>query len=57
MYGEDVAVLAGDALLAFAFEHIANATPTHVPRDRVIRVLAEMAHASGARGLVAGQVS
>ncbi|KAK9167101.1 hypothetical protein Scep_002292 [Stephania cephalantha] len=26
VYDEDVAVLAGDALLAFAFEHVANAT-------------------------------
>jgi hypothetical protein len=27
VYGEDIAILAGDALLSFAFEHVARATP------------------------------
>ena len=36
-YGEDVAILAGDALLSFSFEHIARATPT-VSAERVLRV-------------------
>ena len=37
VYGEDVAILAGDALLAFAFEHIARATK-NVPAERVVQV-------------------
>lgn len=37
VYGEDVAILAGDALLSFAFEHIARDTQG-VPPERVIKV-------------------
>lgn len=55
IYGEDVAVLAGDALLAFAFEHIATQTKG-VPSDRIVRVIGELANCIGADGLVAGQV-
>lgn len=55
VFGEDVAVLAGDALLAFAFEHIATATKG-VPPSRIVRVIGELAKAIGAEGLVAGQV-
>ncbi|KAK7309269.1 hypothetical protein RJT34_05844 [Clitoria ternatea] len=55
MFGEDVAVLAGDALLAFAFEHIAAATEGVSPR-RVVRVIGELAKSVGTEGLVAGQV-
>ncbi|GJP39482.1 hypothetical protein CLOM_g23846 [Closterium sp. NIES-68] len=56
VYGEDVAVLAGDALLSFAFEHVARATPASVPAERVVRVIADMGKAVGAEGLVAGQI-
>lgn len=55
VYGEDTAVLAGDALLSFAFEHIARATKK-VPAERVLRVLADLGTAVGAEGLVAGQI-
>jgi geranylgeranyl diphosphate synthase type II len=54
-FGEEVAILAGDALLAFAFEHIARET-RGVPAGVVVRVLAEVGRAVGAQGLVAGQV-
>jgi hypothetical protein len=37
VYGEDIAILSGDALLTYAFEHIARATQG-VPADRVLRV-------------------
>ncbi|HLO83409.1 MAG TPA: farnesyl diphosphate synthase [Nostocaceae cyanobacterium] len=56
VYGEDVAILAGDGLLAFAFEHVAAATPQDVPRDRVLQVIARLGKALGAAGLVGGQV-
>ncbi|CAI7924861.1 unnamed protein product [Closterium sp. NIES-54] len=56
VYGEDVAVLAGDALLSFAFEHVARATPASVPAERVVRVIADMGKAVGSEGLVAGQI-
>nr|AGL91645.1 geranyl diphosphate synthase large subunit [Catharanthus roseus] len=55
VFGEDVAVLAGDALLAFAFEHIATATKG-VSSERIVRVVGELAKCIGSEGLVAGQV-
>nr|AMK51092.1 geranylgeranyl pyrophosphate synthase [Rehmannia glutinosa] len=55
IYGEDVAVLAGDALLAFSFEHIAIATKG-VSSERIVRVIGELAKCIGSEGLVAGQV-
>jgi len=55
VYGEDVAILAGDALLTLAFEHVAVATP-NVPPDRVLQVVARLGKAVGAAGLVGGQV-
>eukprot|EP00897_Mesotaenium_endlicherianum_P001706 jgi/Mesen1/1563/ME000134S00677 len=55
VFGEDVAVLAGDALLSFAFEHIARATKG-VPAERIVRVLADLGTAVGSEGLVAGQI-
>ncbi|XP_074579438.1 geranylgeranyl pyrophosphate synthase 7, chloroplastic-like [Curcuma longa] len=54
-FGEDVAVLAGDALHCFAFEHAADAT-AGVPPKRVLRAVAELAKATGSEGLQAGQV-
>nr|KYP66716.1 hypothetical protein KK1_013022 [Cajanus cajan] len=55
VFGEDVAVLAGDALLAFAFEHVAVATKG-VAAARVVRAVGELAKSIGGEGLVAGQV-
>lgn len=55
VYGEDVAILAGDGLLAYSFEHVAVATH-NVPADRVLRVVAMLGRAVGAAGLVGGQV-
>ncbi|VYS52760.1 unnamed protein product [Arabidopsis thaliana] len=54
VFGEDVAVLAGDALISFAFEHLA--TSTAVSPARVVRAIGELAKAIGSKGLVAGQV-
>ncbi|OMO55488.1 Polyprenyl synthetase [Corchorus capsularis] len=54
-FGEDTAVLAGDALLCLAFEHIACKT-RNVSPDRVVRAIAELSSAIGSQGLVAGQI-
>ncbi|KAL1215980.1 Geranylgeranyl pyrophosphate synthase 7 [Cardamine amara subsp. amara] len=54
VYGEDIAVLAGDALLSFAFEHLS--TSEDVSPARVVRAIRELAKAVGSDGLVAGQV-
>ncbi|KAI9165527.1 hypothetical protein LWI28_015691 [Acer negundo] len=55
VFGEDVAVLAGDALLAFAFEYMAVSTVGVAP-SRVVRAIGELAISIGSEGLVAGQV-
>lgn len=55
VYGDDIAILAGDGLLAYAFEHVATKTQ-NVPTERLLQVVARMARAVGAAGLVGGQV-
>ncbi|MBW4445781.1 MAG: polyprenyl synthetase family protein [Spirirestis rafaelensis WJT71-NPBG6] len=55
VYGEDIAILAGDGLLAYAFEHVAINTQ-NVPTERVLQVIARLGRALGAAGLVGGQV-
>lgn len=55
VYGEDIAILAGDALLAYAFELIADRTE-NVPPAQVLQVIARLGRAVGAAGLVGGQV-
>ena len=54
-YGEATAVLAGDALLALAFEVLAAAGAEH-DRSRVVDALRALAEAAGSRQLVGGQV-
>ncbi len=54
VYGEDIAILAGDGLLAYAFEHVATHTKG-VSADRVLTAIAHLARAVGANGLVGGQ--
>lgn len=52
-FGEATAILAGDALFALAFELVAGMP---VPADRVVRAVQILARASGADGLVAGEI-
>ncbi|PIG92702.1 geranylgeranyl diphosphate synthase CrtE [Gloeocapsopsis sp. IPPAS B-1203] len=55
VYGEDIAILAGDGLLAYAFEYVAASTE-NVPAQRVLQVISRLGRAVGAAGLVGGQV-
>lgn len=55
LYGEDVAILAGDALLSTSFEHVAAYTKG-VPAERVLEVLRRLGTSVGAYGLAGGQV-
>ncbi|MEM9904175.1 MAG: geranylgeranyl diphosphate synthase CrtE [Cyanobacteria bacterium P01_D01_bin.44] len=55
VYGEDVAILAGDALLAYAFEFIARETQ-NVPAKQVLEVIRRLGKAFGTTGLVGGQI-
>lgn len=56
VYGEALALLAGDALLVRATEVLARHTPPVVDRQTLVDVIAEFARVSGAYGLVGGQV-
>ena len=55
VYGDALALLAGDALLALAFQLIADNVAT-APIDRVLPTLRMVAVASGTWGMVGGQV-
>jgi geranylgeranyl diphosphate synthase type II len=55
VYGDNVAILAGDGLLAYAFEYVAAHTQNVAP-ERVLKVIALLGRAVGATGLVGGQV-
>jgi geranylgeranyl diphosphate synthase, type II len=52
-FGEDVAILAGDGLYAEAFAHLLAATP--LTPARVLAAAAELAAATGVKGMVGGQ--
>ncbi|CAN0287735.1 unnamed protein product [Pylaiella littoralis] len=54
-YGEDIAILAGDALLSKSFEHCAKFTK-NVEAERVVQVIARLGEAVGEIGLAGGQV-
>ena len=54
VFGEALAILAGDALLTLAFETAATAAP--IPAEAQLRVVYELARAVGTRGMVGGQV-
>jgi geranylgeranyl diphosphate synthase type II len=57
VFGEATAILAGDALLTFAFELMGDAQhwKRFVPA-RVVQVMHEVAHAIGTFGMIGGQV-
>ena len=55
VFGEDIAILAGDGLLAYAFEYVATQTKNVAP-ENIIKVVARLGRTVGAAGLVGGQV-
>ena len=55
VFGEGVAVLAGDALLTVAFEILAQAK--EAPRHRIPVLVGELANAAGSLWLIGGQVA
>jgi geranylgeranyl diphosphate synthase type II len=55
VFGDGIAVLAGDALLTIAFEIVSRAKPTR--RYDMSTLLREVAVASGSQKLIAGQVA
>ena len=55
VFGEGMAILAGDGLLTWAFEIVAQMTPTR--RYATKDFVSELARAAGSRQLIAGQVA
>ncbi len=57
VYGDGLAILAGDALLTMAFELCSQpATESGIPADRQVNVMYELAVGAGHDGMVGGQV-
>jgi geranylgeranyl diphosphate synthase, type II len=57
VFGEDIAILAGDALLTEAFHLLSDRKRMpDIPTDRLLDVAREIAEAAGYRGMVGGQV-
>lgn len=57
VYGEAMAILAGDALLTHAFQVVADMSARGgLDAPRALRIVAELARAGGTMGLIGGQV-
>ena len=57
VYGEAIAILAGDGLLNLAFEVLSDPRRTRaIPASRLITITREIAAASGVFGMIGGQV-
>jgi geranylgeranyl diphosphate synthase type II len=56
VFGEAMAILAGDALVTEAFEFAASASDRGFPPEKVLKVIRILARASGYRGMIGGQV-
>lgn len=56
VFGEALAILAGDALLTLAFEQVAYYGLREKKYEQALQISAELARASGSEGMVGGQV-
>lgn len=57
VYGEAMAILAGDALLTLAFDLCSRPDlMDHLDAQRQVRIIQELAYGAGSRGMVGGQV-
>ena len=56
VFGEAMAILAGDALLTEAFAILSSSTPNRRSAQHIIEVIKLIAEAAGSRGLIGGQV-
>ncbi|VFP87549.1 (2E,6E)-farnesyl diphosphate synthase [Candidatus Erwinia haradaeae] len=55
-FGEDIAILAGDALQTLAFSILINSQMPEVTIANRLAMLSELAHASGVAGMCGGQI-
>jgi geranylgeranyl diphosphate synthase type II len=56
VYGDDIAILAGDALLSTSFQVVAEETPDSVDPKRILDVVTRLGKSVGPIGLAGGQV-
>ncbi|WP_425456934.1 polyprenyl synthetase family protein [Cohnella terricola] len=56
VFGDAMAILAGDGLLTHAFHIVTQAAKTGVPAARVLAVIEELSRFAGLTGMVGGQV-
>ena len=56
VYGEDMGILAGDALLNYAFEIVAKALVTQAGEAKAAKAFEILAHKAGVYGMIGGQV-
>jgi geranylgeranyl diphosphate synthase type II len=56
VFGEAMAILAGDALLTRAFELLATEAAREFPPETAVRLAAELGRAAGTAGMIGGQV-
>ncbi|MHA0855556.1 polyprenyl synthetase family protein [Paenibacillus sp. CMAA1364] len=58
VFGEAMAILAGDGLLTHAFYHLAQISRTHgIPAEQVVDIISDLSEMAGPRGMVGGQVA
>ncbi|MBO0960806.1 polyprenyl synthetase family protein [Neobacillus sp. MM2021_6] len=57
VFGDAIAILAGDALLTYSFEVIGLLPDEFASADKKIKLVVEMAKAAGTEGMVGGQVA
>lgn len=55
-YGEDIALLAGDALLTLAFEVLVRAPVSATLQSQKEQLLIEIGHLAGVKGMIGGQL-
>jgi geranylgeranyl diphosphate synthase, type II len=57
VFGEAVAVLAGDALLTYSFQLIAGMSHPDVTPEMKLALIAEISQSAGAEGMIGGQIA
>jgi geranylgeranyl diphosphate synthase, type II len=57
VFGDAIAILAGDALLTYSFEVIGQIPNENASSETKLRLVTEMAKAAGSEGMVGGQVA
>lgn len=57
VYGEGIAVLAGDALISLGVQTIIEKTPEVIPREAVLEIVRRYSNVAGTFGIVGGQVA